>query len=57
MYLLRIVQQVKEALGNAGAGAIGNYSHCLFSSSGTGQFLPGEETDPYIGQSGGSLSK
>ncbi len=44
--------QVKEALGNAGAGSIGNYSHCLFSSSGTGQFLPGESTNPYIGESG-----
>lgn len=48
---------VKEALGNAGAGAIGNYSHCLYSSTGTGQFLPGEETDPYMGQSGGGLQE
>ena len=45
-------KQVKEALGNAGAGAIGNYSHCLFSSSGTGQFLPEENANPYIGENG-----
>lgn len=45
-------QQVKAALGNAGAGAIGNYSHCQFSTSGVGQFLPGYEANPYIGQSG-----
>ncbi len=43
---------VKEALGNAGAGAIGNYSHCLFTSSGTGQFLPGEYANPHIGENG-----
>ena len=45
-------KQVKEALGNAGAGAIGNYSHCLFSSSGTGQFLPEVNANPYIGENG-----
>ena len=45
-------KQVKEALGNAGAGAIGNYSHCLFSSSGTGQFLPEGNANPYIGENG-----
>ena len=45
-------KRVKEALGNAGAGAIGNYSHCLFSSSGTGQFLPEENANPYIGDKG-----
>ncbi len=45
-------EQVKEALGNAGAGAIGNYSHCLFSSSGIGQFLPEENANPYIGDKG-----
>jgi dinuclear metal center YbgI/SA1388 family protein len=45
-------QQVKDALGNAGAGAIGNYSYCQFSTSGVGQFLPGDETHPHIGQTG-----
>lgn len=43
---------VRAALGQAGAGAIGNYSHCTFSSSGVGTFLPNEETNPYIGQAG-----
>ncbi|WP_077214000.1 Nif3-like dinuclear metal center hexameric protein [Bacillus dakarensis] len=43
---------LREALGNAGAGAIGNYSHCSFSASGTGQFLPGAGTNPHIGTSG-----
>lgn len=45
-------EQVRVALGAAGAGAIGNYSYCSYSSGGTGYFLPGENTDPYIGQSG-----
>jgi dinuclear metal center YbgI/SA1388 family protein len=45
-------KRVKEALGNAGAGAIGNYSHCLFSSSGIGQFLPEENANPHIGDKG-----
>ncbi|MBS4199692.1 Nif3-like dinuclear metal center hexameric protein [Bacillus sp. FJAT-49732] len=40
------------ALGDAGAGAIGAYSHCTFSSEGTGRFLPGENTNPYIGEMG-----
>lgn len=43
---------VREALGNAGAGAIGHYSHCSFSSNGTGYFLPGENTNPFIGKVG-----
>ncbi|WP_079509776.1 Nif3-like dinuclear metal center hexameric protein [Mesobacillus jeotgali] len=45
-------QKLREALGNAGAGAIGNYSHCTFSVSGKGRFLPGENTNPHIGEQG-----
>lgn len=45
-------QQVRDALGNAGAGHIGSYSHCTFTSSGFGTFTPGEETNPYIGNAG-----
>ena len=44
--------QVREAIGNAGAGAIGNYSHCSFSTEGTGRFLPEEGSEPAIGQVG-----
>ncbi|MFD0715104.1 Nif3-like dinuclear metal center hexameric protein [Paenibacillus sp. GCM10027626] len=44
--------QVLQALWRAGAGEIGNYSHCSFTSDGTGTFLPGEHTDPYIGKQG-----
>ncbi|MFS1517890.1 Nif3-like dinuclear metal center hexameric protein [Bacillus sp. SCS-151] len=44
--------QIKEAIGNAGAGFIGNYSHCTFSSEGVGTFLPKENANPYIGTAG-----
>lgn len=44
--------KVREALGKAGAGAIGNYSYCSFSTDGTGRFLPEEGTNPYIGKQG-----
>ncbi|MCM3765310.1 Nif3-like dinuclear metal center hexameric protein [Neobacillus niacini] len=44
--------QVREALGNAGAGFIGNYSHCSFTGAGTGRFKPGADTNPYIGKTG-----
>ncbi|GLB58228.1 Nif3-like dinuclear metal center hexameric protein [Cytobacillus sp. NCCP-133] len=45
-------ESLKQALGNAGAGSIGNYSHCTFASTGTGQFKPNEEAIPHIGQQG-----
>ena len=43
---------VREAMGEAGAGKIGNYSFCSFSSKGTGRFLPGEGAHPAIGTLG-----
>ena len=46
----------KEALSNAlfeaGAGAIGNYDECSFSSEGTGTFKPLKGSNPYIGTHG-----
>jgi dinuclear metal center YbgI/SA1388 family protein len=45
-------ETVMQSLGNAGAGHIGNYSHCSFSANGTGQFIPGENTNPFIGRQG-----
>lgn len=43
-------QKVRDALGDAGAGFIGNYSHCTFRTPGIGTFKPGEGTNPYIGE-------
>lgn len=46
-------EKVKNALFEAGAGSIGNYEECSFSSSGTGTFKPGEASNPTIGTTGG----
>lgn len=43
------VQPVVDALSEAGAGHIGNYSHCTFQSAGQGTFKPLEGTKPFIG--------
>lgn len=43
---------LRKALGDAGAGKIGHYSHCSFSLPGTGRFLPDDGATPHIGQPG-----
>ena len=43
---------VLEAIGDAGAGRIGNYSHCSFTSRGTGHFTPRHGANPYQGRVG-----
>ncbi len=43
---------VRGALGDAGAGVIGNYSHCSFSSRGTGRYIGNENSSPFIGTKG-----
>ena len=45
-------QTLRKAMCDAGAGFIGNYSNCTFSSEGVGTFLPLEETKPYLGKQG-----
>ncbi|WP_151191795.1 Nif3-like dinuclear metal center hexameric protein [Desulfotomaculum copahuensis] len=45
-------EAVKRTLGDAGAGWIGNYSHCTFAAPGTGTFLPLTGTNPYTGRVG-----
>jgi dinuclear metal center YbgI/SA1388 family protein len=46
------VDAVADALSAAGAGVIGEYTHCTFRTPGTGTFLGGEATDPYLGEKG-----
>ncbi len=46
------VGPVMQAMSEAGAGWIGNYSHCTFQIPGTGTFMPREGTNPFIGQQG-----
>jgi dinuclear metal center YbgI/SA1388 family protein len=43
---------VREAMFGAGAGQIGDYSHCSWSVAGTGQFLPHDGASPAIGTVG-----
>ncbi len=48
--------EVHSALTDAGAGCIGDYDGCAFSTDGTGYFRPGEDADPHIGEAGGELT-
>jgi hypothetical protein len=43
---------VREAMGKAGAGKIGKYSYCSFSSKGIGRFKPEDGANPHIGEVG-----
>jgi dinuclear metal center YbgI/SA1388 family protein len=43
---------VRDAMFAAGGGRIGDYSHCSWSVSGTGQFLPHDGAAPAIGRVG-----
>lgn len=43
---------VRRAIGDAGAGRLGNYSHCSFSQEGTGRFTPLPGATPAIGAVG-----
>ncbi len=43
---------LRAAIGDAGGGKIGNYSHCSFSSKGIGRFIPHDGAAPAIGEVG-----
>ena len=43
---------VRLAMGDAGAGRIGNYEHCSFSIHGEGRFVGNEDSHPVIGAAG-----
>ncbi len=40
---------VRQAIGDAGAGRLGKYSHCSFSLHGTGRFMPLPGSTPAVG--------
>ncbi len=46
------LEQVKQALFDAGAGRIGDYDSCCWQVAGQGQFRPLAGADPFIGSSG-----
>ncbi len=43
---------MREALGHAGAGSIGNYKDCSYTSHGTGRFSPQAGSNPFLGEKG-----
>ncbi len=44
--------KLRQAIGEAGGGKMGNYSFCSFSVRGVGRFLPGDGAHPAIGEVG-----
>jgi len=49
---LQQATQVRNAVFEAGAGHIGNYSECSFNTAGTGSFTAGAGTNPFVGEIG-----
>jgi len=45
-------EAIRAALGNSGAGKVGNYDFCSFSVKGTGRFRPLKGANPAIGEAG-----
>ncbi|MBI2022324.1 hypothetical protein HYS97_00525 [Candidatus Daviesbacteria bacterium] len=43
---------LRKVIGDAGAGSVGRYSHCSFSSKGIGRYLPLKGAKPYQGEVG-----
>lgn len=46
------LEPVLDAIAAAGAGVVGEYTHCSFTSAGTGRFLPSAAANPMLGQRG-----
>ena len=46
------VERVRNAMTQAGAGVIGNYSSCSFGSKGTGSFYGSSTSNPFLGKRG-----
>jgi hypothetical protein len=44
--------KVRNVLAEAGAGQLGNYDHCSFSSRGIGRFRPLKGANPHVGSTG-----
>lgn len=43
---------LRESMAKAGAGAIGDYDSCSFTSKGEGRFRPDKDATPFLGKSG-----
>ena len=49
---LEYSNRVREAVFSAGAGSIGNYDYCGYTTEGTGSFRGNEEANPFTGERG-----
>lgn len=45
-------EKLRQVVGEAGGGKVGNYTYCSFSVKGTGRFLPVVGASPSIGEVG-----
>ncbi|NWF71261.1 MAG: hypothetical protein HXY40_19440 [Chloroflexi bacterium] len=46
------VEKVLDAIAGAGGGQIGEYTHCAFTSGGSGRFKPSAAANPHVGTIG-----
>lgn len=44
------VEEVRNAICEAGAGIIGDYNYCTSSTKSIGTFIPNDKANPYIGE-------
>ncbi len=44
--------RIRQVMGDAGAGVLGNYHHASFSTKGVGRFIPAEGAHPVVGKKG-----
>ena len=49
---LEALDAVRSAMGDAGAGTIGDYTHCSTSIENEGTFIGGAGSDPTVGSAG-----
>lgn len=49
---IKYADKIRQAMGNAGAGLLGNYHHASFSTKGIGRFIPSQGARPVIGKVG-----
>lgn len=49
---IKDASKIRQAMGDSGAGILGNYSHASFSTRGIGRFIPKKGAHPSIGEIG-----
>ncbi len=49
---LENADEIRKVIGNTGAGVVGEYSFCSFTTTGVGRSKPSNTANPYIGTAG-----